>query len=205
MSTERGYHHGDLRAGLIAAAIAGLEAGEPFSLRGVARRAGVSTAAPYRHFPDRTALESAIAVEGFRSLSQELAEALARVTDSDSAADTIASLGVAYVTFALRNRAVFQLMFGNECDDEDSERVQASSEVRGALTRAIARLFPDADAGALAMAMWSMAHGLAVLHLDGKFRPEPAETVAERVRTAVAAVFAMNSTALRAAERTEFA
>ncbi|MFE7195693.1 TetR/AcrR family transcriptional regulator [Microbacterium oxydans] len=195
MSTERSYHHGDLRAALIAAAIAGLEAGEAFSLRGVARRAGVSTAAPYRHFQDKAALESAIAVEGFRSLSLDLGQALARMTDSDSAEDTIVSLGVAYVAFALRNRAVFRLMFGNECDDEDSERVQASSEVRVGLTQTIERLFPDADAGALAMAMWSMAHGLAVLHLDGKFRPEPAEAVAARVRTAVAAVFAMNSTA----------
>lgn len=83
--------------------------------------------------------------------------------------------------------------------------MQASSDVRGALTQAIARLLPDADAGALAMAMamWSLAHGLAVLHLDGKFRPEPAQAVAGRVRTAVDAVFAMNSIGLRAAESTE--
>ena len=66
--TRSGYHHGDLRAALLANASEMLESGESFSMRALAKRAGVSAAAPYRHFDDREALESALAVEGFDGL-----------------------------------------------------------------------------------------------------------------------------------------
>lgn len=190
-TSEKTYHHGDLRAALLDAAIQALEAGEPFSLRAVARRAGVSPAAPYRHFADREALDSAVAVEGFKDLQTDLATALSRIPASSPAPVVITQLGITYVTFALRRPAVFRLMFGNECDESDSDRVQASQGLHSVLNEAIAGLFPGADASNLSTALWSMAHGLAFLHLDGKFRPEPAEAVAERVRSSVAAIFAI--------------
>lgn len=191
MSTSvKSYHHGDLRAALLAAAIESLEAGEAFSLRAVARRAGVSPAAPYRHFTDRQALDSAVAVEGFKDLGDDLRRALETQAAPVNSVEVIAGLGVAYVSFALRRPAVFRLMFGNECDDADSARVRASGELRVLMNQVIERLFPDADAPPLATALWSLAHGLAFLHLDGKLRPEPADEVARRVRAPVAAIFA---------------
>ena len=200
MSTSpRGYHHGDLRAALLEAAVAALEAGEPFSMRAVARRAGVSPAAPYRHFADREALESAIAVAGFADLRSELvaagaeAEGRAETEGAPSAADVITALGVAYVRFALRRPAVFRLMFGNACDDTDSERVRASGELYAVLDGVVVRLLPGADGPALSTALWSLAHGLAFLHLDGKFRPEPERDVVDRIRSSVAAVFELRS------------
>ncbi|WP_373695380.1 TetR/AcrR family transcriptional regulator [Microbacterium maritypicum] len=192
-TSEKTYHHGDLRAALLDAAIQALEAGEPFSLRAVARRAGVSPAAPYRHFADREALDSAVAVEGFKDLQADLAAALERVPAASPAPVVIAQLGIAYVTFALRRPAVFRLMFGNECDESDSDRVRASHGLHAVLNDAIEELFSGADVPSLSTALWSMAHGLAFLHLDGKFRPEPAEAVAERVRSSVAAIFAIST------------
>ena len=194
MSTStRNYHHGDLRAALLSAAVESLEAGEPFSLRAIARRAGVSPTAPYRHFADREALDSAVAVAGFRDLQADLEAALAVLADPAVPEDVIAALGVSYVGFALRRPAVFRLMFGNECDEEDSERVLASEQLHGMLSQEIERLFPGASNSNLSIALWSMAHGLAFLHLDGKLRPQTRDDVAVRVKSAVGAIFALNA------------
>lgn len=193
MSTsEKSYHHGDLRAALLASAIESLEAGEAFSMRAVARRAGVSPTAPYRHFADREALDSAVAVEGFMDLRADLGRALT-ILPSSAPVDVIAELGVIYVAFALRRPAVFRLMFGNECDEANSERVQSAGHLHDVLNGAIGHLFPAADVANLSTALWAMAHGLAFLHLDGKFRPEPATAVADRVRASVDAIFAVGT------------
>lgn len=185
------YHHGDLRAALVASAMTMLEAGEPYSMRAVARRTGVSPTAPYRHFADRSALDSAVAVVGFRDLREAMARALADVPVPEGRVDVLAELGVAYVDFALRRPAVFRLMFGNECDTADSDRVKASQELHSMLGDVLQRLFPEGVPPALATALWGLAHGLAFLHLDGKYRPEPAQEVAERIRAAVAAILAI--------------
>lgn len=170
-----------------------LEGGEPYSMRAVARRAGVSATAPYRHFPDRDALDSAIAVEGFEDLRGALAHALRSVAADAGPADTLGELGVAYVDFALRRPALFRLMFGNECDEESSDRVQAAQALHSVLGDVIARLFPGKATPELATALWSLAHGLAFLHLDGKYRPEPADEVAARVRSSVETLFTVKA------------
>ncbi|WP_029089001.1 TetR/AcrR family transcriptional regulator [Brevibacterium album] len=193
MSTStNSYHHGDLRAALVAAAIEMLEAGEAYSMRAVARRAGVSQTAPYRHFADRDALDSAVAIEGFHDLREAIAEVLADAQEQMSPVDLLSELGVAYVDFALRRPAVFRLMFGNECDEADSDRVQASQALHALLNDVLDRLFPGQASPELATALWSLAHGLAFLHLDGKYRPEPAEEVAARIRASVAAILALD-------------
>lgn len=190
-ASEKSYHHGDLRAALLAAATESLEAGEDLSMRAVARRAGVSPAAPYRHFADRAALDSALAVDGFTDLRAELDAAL--VTTIDSAeAEIVAVLAVAYVRFALRRPAVFRLMFGHECDEANSERVRAAAQLLDVLSGVIGRLFPRADTANLSRALWGLAHGLAFLHLDGKFRPDPPVDVDERVRSSVLTILALN-------------
>jgi len=182
---------------LVTSAIEMLEAEEPYSMRAVARRAGVSPTAPYRHFADRSALDSAVAVEGFKDLRDAMARVLAEVPAGAGRVDLLAELGIAYVDFALRRPAVFRLMFGNECDTADSDRVRASQDLHAVLGDVLARLFPGPDRAALATALWGLAHGLAFLHLDGKYRPEPAEEVAERVRAAVAAILAVQPGASR--------
>lgn len=192
MSTsEKSYHHGDLRAALIAAAIEMLESGEPFSMRAVARRAGVSQTAPYRHFADRAALENAVAVAGFEDLTDELSAVLVSAPEGAKPSETLSELGIAYVLFALRRPAEFRIMFGNECDEADAERVVASRKLRSVLEGSLAAIFPEAEIADLSIALWSMAHGLAFLHLDGKLWPEPLDDVRARVHAATTAVLAM--------------
>src|ERR1700739_1845042 len=93
------YHHGDLRSALVSAALELLEEGgeTALSLRAVARRAGVSPAAPYRHYEDREALVSAVAAVGYR----ELAERLGAAHPAPSTPEQLADVAVAYVQFAL--------------------------------------------------------------------------------------------------------
>ncbi|KAB1661695.1 TetR/AcrR family transcriptional regulator [Pseudoclavibacter sp. CFCC 13796] len=184
-SAKPGYHHGDLRAALVLSALEILESGEAFSLRAVARRAGVSTAAPYRHFPDRKALESAMAVHGLHELMGDLAKGapLPRSTAE------VAELAVGYVRFALRRPALFRLMFGQPCDDQDDERVQAAGTLHDYLEAVMATVFPQSDPVTLAAAGWSLAHGLAFLHLDGKLNAVDQGVVDERVRSIFTTVF----------------
>lgn len=192
-SAKSAYHHGDLRAALVDAAFDMLEAGDPFSLRAIARRAGVSTAAPYKHFADREALESALAVRGLQELMRELTAD----TPMPATAAEVGELAVGYVRFALNRPALFRLMFGQECDDQDDERVRAAGALHEYLAAVMAGVFPQGDAVALATAGWSLAHGLAFLHLDGKFASADRAAVDARVRSAFAAI------APSASERTE--
>ncbi|AZP22658.1 TetR/AcrR family transcriptional regulator [Streptomyces aquilus] len=183
-SEKSGYHHGDLRAALLSTAMEMLEGGEPFSLRAVARQAGVSPTAPYRHFKDRDALESALAVEGFRDLLADLDGG----RGLPASLPDLAEFAVAYVAFALRRPALFHVMFGKPCDDADDERVKAADALHQLLADALDRVFPDADASALATAGWGLAHGLACLYLDGKLPAASSEEIADRVRSTFLAI-----------------
>ncbi|ALL79577.1 TetR family transcriptional regulator (plasmid) [Pseudonocardia sp. EC080610-09] len=184
-ATQRSsYHHGDLRAALLTTAMGMLEHGESFSIRAVARGAGVSPTAPYRHFPDREALESALAAQGLRDLKADLTPG----REPPSTVEDLADLGVAYVEFALRRPALFRLMFGNECDDENDERVQAAADVHELLAAAITGVFPRADPTDLALGGWGLVHGLACLYLDRKLAGPSTEHVAAQVRASFIAV-----------------
>ncbi|WP_406691166.1 TetR/AcrR family transcriptional regulator [Saccharopolyspora sp. ID03-671] len=184
ISEKSGYHHGDLRATLLTTAMQMLENGETFSLRAIARNAGVSPTAPYRHFPDRDALEAALAVKGFSDLKHDLTDG----HDLPTSIADLAEFGVTYVDFALRRPALFRLMFGNPCDDSNDERVKAADALHELLGQALAHVAPEADTTALACAGWSLAHGLAFLHLDGKLPADSPEAVADRVRSAFLAI-----------------
>lgn len=185
-SEKSGYHHGDLRASLLTAAMRMLEEGEPFSLRALAREAGVSPTAPYRHFKDRDALESALAAQGLRDLKVDLTKG----RELPATAADLGELAVAYVEFALRRPALFRVMFGNACDTGSAERVEAAAEIRDLLAVAMTRAFPDVDADALASAGWALAHGMAYLYMDGKLQADSTEEIGERVRAAFAAILA---------------
>src|ERR1700681_116816 len=181
--TNATYHHGDLRAACLRAALELLEEGgaTALSLRAVARRAGVSPAAPYRHYADREALVSAVAEVGYR----ELAERLAAAHPAPSTPEQLASVGVAYVEFALARPALFRMMFGEPCDRDNDERVAATAAVSLYLREIVARCFPQADAEALAPAIWALVHGLAFLHLDGEVKAPTPSASADRVTAAI--------------------
>jgi AcrR family transcriptional regulator len=187
MSTSKPpYHHGDLRAALVRAAMELLEeSGETaLSLRAVARCAGVSPAAPYRHYADREALVSAVAAVGYRELGARLAAA----HPSPSTPDELARVAIAYVQFALERPALFRVMFGEPCDRDNDERGAATVAVSGYVRAIAERTFPRADSEALATAIWALVHGLAFLHLDGKLDASSPSVVAERVAAAIRAL-----------------
>ncbi|MFE3025841.1 TetR/AcrR family transcriptional regulator [Nocardia tengchongensis] len=189
--TAQPYHHGDLPTALLRAAVELLEenGAAELSLRAAARRAGVSTAAPYRHFADRDALLSAVAAVGYRDLAARLAAAHpAPVTAED-----LATIAIAYVQFALERPGLFRVMFAEPCDPTSPERVAATEAIHEYVKNIVQQAFPVADPESMAIAVWSLVHGLAFLHMDGKLDAISADDVADRVRRAVYAVLGVSN------------
>ncbi len=170
------YHHGDLRAALVAEARQVVETAGPegLSLRGVAKAAGVSQAAPYHHFKDKQDLLAAVAVDGFRAFGQEMARHAARAeTDKDDPMTGFQGLGVGYVTFALKNPALFALMHGPtfQGDGEHPAVTQARQASAAPLIAAVGACLPNAtehEKMAACAAAWSLVHGMATLCQDGR-------------------------------------
>ena len=189
-SSSTGYHHGDLRAACLRAAMELLEVdgAAGLSVRAVARRAGVSPGAPYRHYADRDALVSAVAAEGYR----ELVGYLSAAHPSPSTPDDLAAVAVAYVQFALEHRALFRTMFSDPCDGDSSERVAATTAIAEYVGALVRRAFPGVDPDALSTALWAVVHGLAFLYLDGKLDASTPRAVDDGVRAAVLALVAVS-------------
>jgi AcrR family transcriptional regulator len=178
-----GYHHGDLRAALLDAATSLVEAEGELSLRAVARQAGVSANAPYRHYPDKDALLAAVATRGFQDLRVLLVEA-----DSAAAAgDEFVALAQAYVRFALAHPGRFRLMFGHPCSRSHPETLAAAAEATAVLQVRVAASVPAERREAYLVGGWSLVHGLASLVLDGKLTPDG--PVDDLVRTVVGTTF----------------
>ena len=156
----RAYHHGDLRNGLLEAARCILEEQSlnALTLRAVARRAGVSHAAPYRHFPNQEALLVELGVEGFQELRQYIIEA-AKISGPES--DRIANIGAAYMRFVAKRPAVARLMFGSQLPNRD--KFPALAEAADAIGNEIGSALHDTNLG---LAVWSAVHGLAMLVLE---------------------------------------
>ncbi|KRE31874.1 hypothetical protein ASG82_02620 [Mycobacterium sp. Soil538] len=165
MSRGVGQHHGALRSSLIDAAlelVAESDA-EKVTLRAVARRAGVSTAAPYHHFPDKDALLAAVACEGFESLGTVQ---LAVLGGPGSASDLLEELVRQYVLFALRHRTHYRLMFRTVptevSGDEGVALRKAASTAFSRLSNAVREVNPELtadEAGRRALLGWALAHG----------------------------------------------
>ena len=169
MSSEKPYHHGDLRSALLVAAEAELaERGmAAFSLRAVAKRAGVSHAAPAHHFGDANGLLTALATEGYLRL---LAEQAAReaIAAPDARAQLVAS-GLGYVDFAMTRPTLFRLIFGSERAD------YGNPQLYGVAERAFVHLqqLVAAAGGTRPQdlhAVWAAAHGLADLLAAGRMK-----------------------------------
>lgn len=173
MSTSpESYHHGDLRSALLEAGLTALEGpdGAAISLRGLARTVGVSATAVYRHFPDKRALLAALAAEGLRLLGEAQAEA-ARA--AGGGAKGFAASGRAYVRFALAHPALFRLMF-SQGNPEDFE-ARKHDPARDLLAETTLDLTGDPVAAErMALQAWSIAHGIAMLMLDGRMRADSA-------------------------------
>ena len=163
---DRPYHHGDLRRELLRQAAGMIEEVGParVSLRELARRAGVSHAAPAHHFGDKTGLLTAIATEGFHLLADQLTEALEGTGD-------FLEVGVAYVEFAVTHRAHFEVMFRPDLYEPDDADVRAARQrSTTALQSGISAASPEAtgpDARTASLAAWSMVHGFASLWITG--------------------------------------
>ena len=158
--TLRGYHHGDLRNGLLEAARTILEEESlgALTLRAVARKAGVSHAAPYRHFPNHEALLVELSIEGFQELRESLVEA-AKAPGSES--DRIAHIGAAYMRFVAKRPALSRLMFGGQLPNRD--QFPALAHKADSIGQEIGEALHDS---ALGLAVWSAVHGLAMLVLE---------------------------------------
>jgi AcrR family transcriptional regulator len=165
------YHHGDLRAALMAAALKLIDQHgvKGFTLKDAARMAGVSIAAPYRHFADKEALLLAIQEEGFAAFDAALA---ASRNPASTPKQQLIELGVAYLRFALGHPAHIRVMFGMAGVASHQEpKASHHGEIGYALlVESVAALDPHASNDLqhdLVVASWSIVHGYALLQLDG--------------------------------------
>jgi AcrR family transcriptional regulator len=171
---RRPYHHGNLRQALLQGAVRAIAELGPaaFTLREVARRAGVSHNAPYRHFRDKDALLAAVAAQGFRELTRAMREAGER---QSKALDMLKQAGLAYVAFAVRRPEHFTVMFDAPviaCNDP--EYLQASQEAFSTLVNFIRKSqeegqLPSGNTLDRALYAWSLVHGIAKLAVAGRF------------------------------------
>jgi AcrR family transcriptional regulator len=166
-----GYHHGDLRRALIEAALSLIaeRKGADLSLREVARRAGVTYAAPYHHFADKSALLAAVACEGFQELVSRLERATARRVSLGS---ELQALAETYIAFALEQPSHYRVMFLPEVKTStDSEALHAAGErAFELLLERVVRARPAEATSAhevVAATTWAALHGLALLAIDG--------------------------------------
>jgi AcrR family transcriptional regulator len=166
----RPYHHGDLRRALLEAALQAIAEVGPaaVSLRELARRTGVSHAAPAHHFGDKAGLLTAVATDGFERLAATLGEA-------HQTTGSFLEVGVAYVRFAVTHRAHFEVMFRPELyRTDDPNLVRARDAARSLLYPPAAAVAnsPDGDQVRAAVAAWSLVHGLATLWLNHNLPPQ---------------------------------
>jgi AcrR family transcriptional regulator len=184
--TRRGYHHGNLREALIQAAqdLIGAKGPAGFTIAEAARLAGVSPAAPYRHFRDAESLLAEVATRGFDQFRDRLAAALdaAPPTDPARAAEAV---GRAYLAFAREEPAYYAAMFEARIAREPFPDLQAAGDRAFAVLRklaerlaAAARIQPRPPALMIALHIWSTAHGIASLfgRADPSRRPLPMST-----------------------------
>jgi AcrR family transcriptional regulator len=170
---KTGYHHGDLRAQLIAAVRDLVETHGPdgFSVAEATRRAGVSSAAPYKHFKDRPEILRGVVSEAMDRL--RLAMEAAAAAHPTGSLEAVAAIGLAYVDFARAEPGVFRLVFSLTEGHENAPDLQTKGEgCFGVVVRAAAAcldLPPDApQVQSRAYMLWSFVHGHSFLHIDMK-------------------------------------
>ncbi len=192
MSTSAASDHRypELRTALVGAALDLLaeDGAQAISLRAVARRAGVSAMAPYRHYADKEGLLAAVAVQGFAGLRHVLRAA----DDAAPAGKALVEQAVAYVRYALQNPALFRLMFGPKRLGVHPELAAAGEAAYAVLAARVAAEAPaDADRDARALGCWSLVHGLASLFLDGRIGDKTAASDGDITRRVAEAMLGL--------------
>jgi len=173
MPRRKSYHHGNLREALLEAAIRLIAEVGPtaFTLREVARRAGVSHNAPYRHFHDKDDLMAAVATQGYRELTEAMMQA---AENQRNALSRLKHAGLAYVTFALRRPEHFTVMFDAPFSEPNHpEAARAGEQAFGTLVNFVKNCqedgsLPSGDLLRMALLAWSMVHGIAKLAITGR-------------------------------------
>lgn len=165
------YHHGDLRRGLLDAALGLVESHgvQGFTLREAAREANVSHNAPYRHFPSRTHLLIELAIEGQGLLREALQLAVSKTTDHR---ERLVRLGTGYMDFAITHSAHFRVMFSSETARNRTVELKATQDAT--FDMFASELQSSEQSGLIrkgvqqhALVGWSALHGAAMLVLDG--------------------------------------
>jgi AcrR family transcriptional regulator len=179
MTKKRRYHHPDLRQALLDGAVRLIkeEGMREFSLRRLAKEAGVSHAAPYRHFENKEAILATLMLEGHKRLRATLLDARARCPGK--AIDKLMAEGRAYLEFARKNPEYLSVMFSKEgmaaamcvgkelgADEEDYDSFGVV-EATVSECQAEGSMDPHANAGALGLHAWAEVHGLALLRNEG--------------------------------------
>jgi AcrR family transcriptional regulator len=177
------YHHGDLRNALLSAALklVAKKGIEGFSLREAARAVGVSAAAAYRHFEDKSSLLEALAIDGMSRLAARMEEAIARAPGAPGtparAAAELGMMGAAYVEFAVANPSHFRVMFGPWCEHPEPSELPPGTFAHGrdpfqllvdtldGMVRSGA--IPRSAREGAEFAAWSGVHGLSSLLVEG--------------------------------------
>ncbi|MGH3586713.1 MAG: TetR/AcrR family transcriptional regulator [Pseudonocardia sp.] len=164
------YHHGDLRRALLDTALEAVAEHGPaaVSLRDVARRAGVSHAAPTHHFRDKTGLLTALSAEGWSLLADALGNT------GDDPGDDFGEMGVRYVLFATSHPAHFAVMRApGLARADDPALAEAMRRAEAQLRAGVERFDTDRpDPRATGLAAWSLVHGLSALILEGAVTPD---------------------------------
>jgi len=171
------YHHGNLRQTLMNNCLKLIEEKgvSGFTLREVARISGVSAAAPYHHFKNKTELLAAVAVMGLKMLDEAQRKASEQF---DNPGLRLKALGKSYVMFAVNHKVYFQVLFrtSNEPLWENKQVMNAAKHAFSHLESTIRELYPEAEEDnsrqihAIVLTCWSMVHGLASLWVDGPLR-----------------------------------
>lgn len=168
------YHHGDLREALVAAArvLVNDRGAENFTLADACRVAGVSTAAPYKHFRDKNEILQELIMLGFSDLAGSGQDALAR--NGPTTLQGMVAMGKNYVAFARREPGLFRLMFGqNPVLKDDPEVSACGKECFGGVIMAVgaycAANHIEHDAKSIAVELWTFVHGIASLSIDGDY------------------------------------
>ena len=162
------YHHGDLRRTLVRIARDAIAEGgaQAMSLAHLARRAGVSQPAPYRHFADRNALLEAVTTEGF----EEFAAALTAAAAAAEPGGALKAMALAYVAFGEANIELYRLMFASRLVPETSRGSAldtAAADAFNRLRESLAATIPADRVDDEAYLVWGQLHGLVMLKADG--------------------------------------
>ncbi|MEM7247042.1 MAG: TetR/AcrR family transcriptional regulator [Acidobacteriota bacterium] len=170
---RRGYHHGDLRRALLDAALELIREKDVggVSLRAIARRVGVTNAAPYHHFPNKSALLREVAAEGFRKMAEVMEAEIASLPEGATPIVRLEAMGRAYVRFAVAHPAHYRVMFREDLDpdEESAELTSGRDACFGKLLATAGELAEGSPerAQSIALTAWSCVHGLSSLWNDG--------------------------------------